>query len=213
MFSPYLAGPGSHQIIYTITGPCGAADTANIIIKQAPNYQANGVPESCTGANDGTAGINLSGGLGPYHWLWSTADTISTVSGLAPGSYSVTVTDANNCKISTIVEVLASTTPCEIPDTVIYVPNVFTPNGDGVNDELYVHGQSINELKFVIYDRWGEKVFESEFHDNGHGGVTKGWDGTYHGKPMDEAVYVWYLKGTFLNNHTFKRKGNVTLLR
>ena len=60
-------------------------------------------------------------------------------------------------------------------DYFIYVPNVFSPNADGNNDMLYVRGNRIESLRFNIYNRWGNKVFET---DN----VRQGWDGKYRGK-------------------------------
>lgn len=89
---------------------------------------------------------------------------------------------------------------------VVWVANVFSPNGDGNNDVLSVRGKGITELQFIIFDRWGEKVFEST-------DINTGWDGACNGKPMNSAVFVYILKGTFIGGDTFNKKGNVTLLR
>ncbi len=88
----------------------------------------------------------------------------------------------------------------------VFVPNVFSPNGDGFNDLLRVRGRGITELDFVIYDRWGEKVFETN-------DVNAGWDGTYKGQPMNLAVFVYIIKGKFKNGDAIDKKGNFTLLR
>jgi gliding motility-associated-like protein len=88
----------------------------------------------------------------------------------------------------------------------IYVPNAFTPNGDGNNDILYAYGDIIDELYFAVYDRWGEIMFEST-------DITKGWDGTYHGSVLDPAVFVYYIKAICRDKETFIKKGNVTLIR
>ena len=86
------------------------------------------------------------------------------------------------------------------------VPSAFSPNGDGENDMLFVRGEGIKTLEFVIYTRWGEKVFETTSKDNG-------WNGIYKGKPMDPAVYVYSLKVTFDDNTELQHTGDVTLVR
>ena len=88
----------------------------------------------------------------------------------------------------------------------IIVPNGFTPNGDGLNDILYVRG--ISDLKdFRIFDRWGSEVFHTA-------NVTDGWNGTVDGKSMQTGVYVWYIVAPCpIDGHDIIVKGNVTLIR
>jgi len=88
----------------------------------------------------------------------------------------------------------------------IGVPNAFSPNGDGVNDVVFVEGQGIVELDFRIYNRWGEKVFES--HDQ-----TIGWDGYYKGVLQEVDAYAYTVEATFVNGQSVTLKGNITLLR
>jgi gliding motility-associated-like protein len=88
----------------------------------------------------------------------------------------------------------------------IFVPNAFSPNGDGQNDKFRVHGNCFREFLLRIYDRWGEKVFES----NSPGFA---WDGTFRGQEMDPAVFVWYLEATFVDGTSVNKKGNVSLVR
>jgi gliding motility-associated-like protein len=93
---------------------------------------------------------------------------------------------------------------CEEGDA--FVPNTFTPNGDGQNDILYLRGIKVEEIYFAVYNRWGEMVFETK-------DKAKGWDGIYKGRPADVGVFGWYLKvKCYDGNETFK-KGNVTLIR
>lgn len=84
----------------------------------------------------------------------------------------------------------------------IWVPNVFSPNDDGQNEVFKARGTNLFEFEMRIYDRWGNKVFES---DN----IDDGWDGTFNGKPMNSAVFVYYI----LSAGEVVSKGNVTLLR
>jgi gliding motility-associated-like protein len=86
------------------------------------------------------------------------------------------------------------------------VPNAFSPNGDLLNDGLFVRGNSIDELHFVIYNRWGEKVFETRDQ-------SIPWDGTYKGKPLSPDVYAYYLEVRCFNGETYFEKGNISLIR
>lgn len=89
----------------------------------------------------------------------------------------------------------------------VYIPNTFTPNNDGYNDEFKVRGPSFSVFYFAVYNRWGQLVFETE-------DVTKGWDGTYKGKPADPDVFGYYVKMKCNeNSEEIFRKGNVTLIR
>jgi gliding motility-associated-like protein len=93
---------------------------------------------------------------------------------------------------------------CEEPE--IFIPTAFSPNNDQRNDVFYVRGNTIESMQLVVYDRWGEKVFES----NSPG---QGWDGTFRGKPLPPDVYAYYLTAICFNRSTFLKKGNITLLR
>jgi len=86
--------------------------------------------------------------------------------------------------------------------TPLFVPNVFSPNQDGQNDKFKARGTEPYEYQMRIYDRWGNKVFETE-------SIAEGWDGTYRGKLMNSAVFVYYI----LSAGEVVDKGNVTLLR
>ena len=89
---------------------------------------------------------------------------------------------------------------------IVYVPDIFSPNGDGNNDVLYVRSLHIKELGFSVYNRWGEKVFESQ-------SKNEGWDGNYKGRPCSPDVYVYHVAIVFEDGTEESRKGNVTLVR
>ena len=88
----------------------------------------------------------------------------------------------------------------------LFIPDAFSPNGDGNNDKLFVRGNNIQELYFAVYDRWGEKVFETT-------DKNIGWDGTYKSGTLSGAVFVYYCKGKYTDGVEFKQKGDVTLVR
>lgn len=88
----------------------------------------------------------------------------------------------------------------------VFFPNAFSPNGDGENDVLKLEGLFVEEVYWVVYNRWGEKVFEA-FH------LDDAWDGTYKGVPQPAEAYGYYLRVRCLGTSFSERKGNVTLLR
>jgi gliding motility-associated-like protein len=88
----------------------------------------------------------------------------------------------------------------------IYVANTFTPNGDGNNDIVYVHGEGIKSIAFYVYDQWGELIFTSA-------DMSKGWDGYYKGTREPVGVYVYYVKAITNSGLQLNKKGTITLLR
>lgn len=162
--------------------------------------------------------VSLGGSLDMYavangsvDWNWVTIDTNSldttTLSAVvatpsAPGTivYYVYATGANGCSnVDSVIVVV------ELTD-VIGVPNAFSPNGDGFNDFLNVLGPGISKMKIVIYNRYGQQVFESSDQ-------AKGWDGTHNSKDVDPGVFGFYLEYTLENGTTGFQKGNITLIR
>ena len=89
----------------------------------------------------------------------------------------------------------------------IFVPNTFTPNGDGQNDMLYARSKTINQISaFRIVNRWGAVVFETNQ-------LHRGWDGSINGNPADEGVYVFMIQGKCENGYDVTKSGSVTLIR
>jgi len=118
--------------------------------------------------------------------------------------YEVIVKDRNGCKKSDTAEVEVFFEICDDPE--VYVPNAFTPNGDGKNDALYVRGNNILKMYFAVYDRWGQLIFESNTQ-------KKGWDGTYKGILLEPTVYAYYLDVECIGGARLKKSGNITLLK
>jgi gliding motility-associated-like protein len=120
-----------------------------------------------------------------------------------PTTYTA-VAQRGACREDVEVIVDAYTAGCATKD--FFVPNTFTPNGDGNNDVLYVRSIKTEELYFAVYNRWGEMVFETN-------DPNKGWDGTYKGRQADVGVFGWYYKAKCANGGETFHKGNVTLIR
>jgi gliding motility-associated-like protein len=88
----------------------------------------------------------------------------------------------------------------------IDIPNAFTPNGDGINDKVFVRGFGITKMIWRIYNRWGTLVFET-------GDRTVGWDGTYKGSIQPNEVYHYVLDAEYSDNSKYQKRGDITLLR
>ena len=118
-------------------------------------------------------------------------------------TFTVTISDSV-CTVSDQVTVTVYELNCDEPD--IFVPDAFTPNGDGNNDILFVRGRFLTRMELKVFDRWGELVFETTDQ-------SQGWDATYKGKPVDPAVFVYWLEATCADGQEFFKKGNVTVIR
>ncbi|QHS62560.1 Ig-like domain-containing protein [Chitinophaga agri] len=88
----------------------------------------------------------------------------------------------------------------------IYIPNAFTPNGDAVNDDLRVYGSIVKDLHLMIFNQWGEKLFESDDQN-------RGWDGSYKGKPQPSGVYMYVCRMNLTDGTTVEKKGIINLIR
>ncbi|MFH1159802.1 MAG: gliding motility-associated C-terminal domain-containing protein [bacterium] len=109
------------------------------------------------------------------------------------------------CTLCDGQEFMDSVTIVVIP----YIPNAFTPNGDGLNDVFRILGtppENITEFHFQIFNRWGQVVFSTT-------NIEEPWDGTVKGKPSPEGVYVWAIYYKDDNKHTVTNKGTLTLIR
>ena len=133
------------------------------------------------------------------------SNTTIIITPTKPGEYTIYFTEPSGCIhiLKTIyVEIVAD----ECTEALIYLPTGFTPNGDGVNDMLFVRSNFLSEIYLTIYDRWGEKVFETN-------DLKIGWDGRYKGKQLDQGVYGYYLTFKCNNGKESFKKGNITLMR
>jgi len=153
-----------------------------------------------------TTTVVPSNPLYTYTWTPTTSLTCDdctnpTASPMETTTYIVTVTAPDGCVGSdtAIVNV-------EIVCGEYFLPNIFSPNGDGLNDELCLLGNCITKLNLTIYDRWGEVVFETQ--DQGFC-----WDGTFKGQIMNTATFVYVLDLELINGDKIHDKGNLNLVR
>jgi gliding motility-associated-like protein len=88
----------------------------------------------------------------------------------------------------------------------LYLPNAFSPNGDGENDVYCVRSNCIKTLQFEIYNRWGEKVFETTDPD-----IC--WDGMWRDKPCEAAVFTYFIRGEMIDGTPIEGQGNISLIK
>ncbi|MCU0432129.1 MAG: gliding motility-associated C-terminal domain-containing protein [Bacteroidia bacterium] len=274
-------GLAAGTYICIIADSSGCLDTVTALVNQPTAIIATptSVNALCPTDNSGSATVAVSGGTPGYQYAWSTSppQTTATATSLAPGSYSCTVTDLNNCTATFTVAVGSgagplvtvgpgvsilfgnsttltasgastyswapaaglSCTNCASPVaspsvtttytvtgtdangcsnsavitvTVdlqcgdVFVPNVFSPNNDGLNDQLMVYGNCVTEMQFEVYDRWGNRVYTGTNPD-------EGWDGSRNGTMLDNGIYAWQLSATLVNGQTVKLSGDVQLMQ
>ena len=119
----------------------------------------------------------------------------------------VTVIDQNGCRAEDLLSIFVK------KDYPVYVPNSFSPNGDGTNDVfmIYSGNEVLNVKEFLVFSRWGETVYQYfNFETNN---PAKGWDGTHRGERMNPAVFVWYAVVEFVDGTEVLLEGDVTLMR
>lgn len=115
-------------------------------------------------------------------------------------TYTVQITDQNGCKAERTITIVA------VEPGDVYVPEEFSPNGDGINDRLQLVANGITSLSFRVLNRWGEAVFVTEE-------VSRTWDGTYLGTPVEAGLYTYILEAKTQDGRTIKKTGTIRLTR
>ena len=206
VFSPYNEGTETIIYQYTDSNNCTNADTQSVVIYQIPMLDTALISNvSCIGNNDGSVTLTINGGTPSYIYQWTGPDDFSAnsanLSNLQAGTYNLTLTDNNNCILKYSVDLTESSDAC------LDIPTVFTPNGDGVNDNWELLGVSvIKDLSIEIYNRWGDLIFI--FDGSGSEYDANRWDGTYNGKPLPISSYVYIIN---LKNGNEPIQGIVTI--
>ncbi|MCX8149819.1 gliding motility-associated C-terminal domain-containing protein [Thermaurantimonas aggregans] len=134
-------------------------------------------------------------------YLWSDGSTSPTFAPRQMGNYWVEVTNpCGGYRQDFRVELQN----CE---TTLYIPNAFTPNGDGRNDCFQVVGDNLSSYQIQVFSRWGELVYESD-------DVSQCWDGTHRGRPVPDGVYLYVIRHTDRHGAVMPvRRGEIRLYR
>jgi len=192
--------PGRYWVRVTDINQCANSDTARILgVKELPQNFLPPDTKICKGEL-----LQLSATGNWVTYKWSNNSTDSTISITVPGKYSLTVTDVVGCSGTDSIAVFSK--DCKLG---VYFPNAFTPNRDGKND-MYrpiVYG-TLDKFYMVVYNRYGEKIFETK-------DPLKGWDGSYKGAPQDTNTFVWSAVYHLLNSTEKEKdeKGTLVLIR
>ncbi|MGC9472248.1 MAG: gliding motility-associated C-terminal domain-containing protein, partial [Bacteroidales bacterium] len=192
-------GPGDYTV--TVMDDHGCTVTETVTISEPLPIETNPdiTPASCPGIDDGAVTLNISGGIPPYAILWSNNATTEYLVDIAGGTYTVTITDMNNCELFETIEIPYQQLSC------LRIPTVFTPNGDNANDLWHIEGIELYpDARIEIFNRWGELVFST------NSGYDNSWDGTYKGRPLPMDSYHFIID---LKNGEAPITGNVTIVR
>ncbi|MBL4657424.1 MAG: gliding motility-associated C-terminal domain-containing protein [Flavobacteriales bacterium] len=191
--------PGTYWVNLSVNN-CTASDSINVDYQANPNAIVSNDTNICLGSS---IVLNASGG---DTYVWSPSAGLSNpfvsnplASPLGTTIYTVNV-ESDGCFGSDTVIIEVD------PECSVFVPDIFSPNGDGNNDVVYVQGKGIKEIHFAVFDRWGKKIFETT-------DISEGWDGTFKGKKLNSAVFVYYLEAVFISGKEIADKGDITLIR
>ncbi|MEI3798987.1 MULTISPECIES: PKD domain-containing protein [unclassified Chitinophaga] len=205
------------DITYQVTGtndaicPMSAPLSVKVSVKPVP--QVNAGKDQTVMVGD-IVRLMASGSPDIVKWKWSPDDYLDNTSSpyvtaavRKPITYSITGTNQFGCTKSDIMNVdLVCNTD------VVFIPNTFSPNGDGQNDIFYPRGKGISLIKsFRIFNRWGQEVHHREKINIDD--ISTGWNGSFNGKPQPSDVYIYFIEAYCDTNEFFQMKGNVTLLR
>lgn len=196
---------GDYTVIITDSNDCDMNASVSIVESEGPEISITAETIHLI-AGESTELVVTGGSI--YEWNPDTEMSCTdcsdpTVTPLETTTYCVQVSDENGCSNNECITIHVELPPCEV-----FVPNAFSPNGDGNNDLQCVLGDCIQSqsFSFLLYNRWGEKVFESS-------DPAACWDGTFNGNPLNTAVFVYYLKATLTNGEEITKSGNVSLIR
>jgi gliding motility-associated-like protein len=178
-FNITLADAGNYTLLATDRVGCTDQKSIELIVSENPVAAFHGTDTLEMHTGDV---LDAGAGLSSYHW--NTGDTTESIIINAEGMYSVEMESPVGCLGSDSVYVKLTTH--EIPETHLFIPNAFTPDGDGVNDTFLAlyNGNDISNFTMEVYDRWGGRIFRSE-------NILVGWDGKKNGKDCPGGVYVY----------------------
>jgi gliding motility-associated-like protein len=206
--------PGNYAIKLTATNKigCSSDTTKNIYVVPLPTAVPVQDPLTIAVGIGANIVMTYAGDITSYNWIPTTR--LSCTNCPSPFAnpqkttkYTVQVEDRHGCTNSGDITVIVV---CGKDN--FFVPNTFSPNGDGRNEVFYPKGTGLFRIKSMrVFNRWGEVVFEKkEFPAND---PSAGWNGTYKGKPASPDAYIYTMEILCENNTVIPVKGNVTLLR
>lgn len=204
--------PGNYAVTAMTTKPDGCADTVVQTLKVNP-LPIITAPEVMTKVVGVPLTIPATYSDNVINYIWTPAATLNCRDCPQPVTtakfntkYNVVAIDSNGCKNTADVQLIVT---CKGSD--LFVPNTFSPNGDGTNDVFMVRGRGLDRVKSLrVFNRWGEVVFEQrDFPVNNS---LYGWDGRHKGRAPQADVYVYQVEVFCENSEIVRFEGNVTLI-
>ena len=202
------------SVVYTVVGRDNVncfTDTVQVSITVNPLPVVNAGPDQQVNAGSEIT-LQTTASANVVNYAWSPATLLSctncaqpVVKPLYPVSYTVTVTSDKGCTATDNVQV---TLEC---GKSFFIPNGFTPNGDGLNDRFYVLGGGGTVKSFRIFNRWGKLIFERK--EVAVNDSNAGWDGNSENKPQPTGSYVYHAVLTCFDGSLYEYKGTITLVR
>lgn len=196
---------GNYSVTVTDANSCSSTESYSIAVIGSLNVA---VTPGVWSINAGESVQLNATGAATYSWTptngLSCSDCPNPIASPSISTtYTVTGTDASGCT-GTAMAIITVTQVCGD----LYVPTVFSPNGTGpaANNVLCVMGSCIAELTYAVYNRWGEKVFETS-------DKTICWDGLYKGKEVNSGVYAYKLNARLFDGTVIEESGNLTVIR
>lgn len=184
------------------------ADTAavKVAVRELPKME---ISENVTTTSNAEVKMYVSSAQ-KLNYQWSAIDSLSCADCRITNLYplqsqvvTVTGTDEYGCKATDSLQIRV--VGCD-PESV-FLPNIFTPNGDGLNDELFIGSKALTSLNFFrVFDQWGQLVYETKNLDDK-------WDGKVNGSPVGVDVFAYVLEGKCQNGSTVLKYGNVSVVK
>jgi gliding motility-associated-like protein len=192
---------GDFSVIITDDNNCQASGAVTLTEPDSIKIETLVTSPFCTDMENGQIELNVTGGVTTtdYTYLWSDGSSGRSLSGILPGEYKISVTDINGCVAEKPVKVEPENQSCLI------IPNVFSPNADGRNDEWNIGMKELYpQLEVKIFNRWGRAIWVSEK------GYPRPWDGRSNGRELPVDSYHYSID---LHNGTKPIIGNITIVK
>ncbi len=202
--------PGTKDTVFAVlamaTNGCFARDTAIVRISLGPTLDLG--PSDTLAAAGSLLRLGDSLTRPGWRYRWNTGAVTPVIQASRAGTYAVTVTDQAGCSATDVIRV-------EVPrNRDIWMPNAFSPNGDGQNDELPIFTEpNVKRIvTFQVADRWGALLFRLD-DATPAGRETPGWDGFWRSQPVDTGVYIWFAVVEYANGKQKLFEGDVTVVK
>ena len=212
--NPLPAFAGTQRTVLITDTATGCSTDSTVTLPAYPAVVANFSVNPNTGCvsyedrNDvGFIDLSSNGAVGTWDFGNGTTQdyTVGEVVNQSyndPGAYTVSLDISNlaGCESSYAIEL------CILPAEPVFIPDIFSPNGDGHNDILFVRGFGLTKIDFRLYDRWGEEVFKTT-------DTAVGWDGSLRGQPASSGSYFYTFKASVGDNSKIDKSGEIALVR